>query len=128
MPGVKCEVNTCSHWLADGACSAGGIAIYNQNGDTSATSDETVCNTFIRRTPGNASEAMTNVNWQGALSQATTGRTPDPEVECSVDQCNYWTDGDRCSADAIEVTGSHAVESGQTNCETFRPGASGHAD
>lgn len=60
-------------------------------------------------------------------------------IKCSVDTCHYWSDGNRCEADAIMVAadapaeggrrleagaspgGATARSSSQTQCDTFRP-------
>lgn len=46
------------------------------------------------------------------------------DVLCSVNNCQYWSDGDRCSADQIYVTsqtGDTADTSKETDCKTFIP-------
>ncbi|MDR3565143.1 MAG: DUF1540 domain-containing protein [Negativicutes bacterium] len=44
-------------------------------------------------------------------------------VKCKVSNCNYWQQGERCNASAIEVDvdggASNARNSEQTNCHTF---------
>jgi len=44
-------------------------------------------------------------------------------VKCKVSNCNYWQQGERCNASAIEVDidsgSSSARTSDQTNCHTF---------
>jgi hypothetical protein len=47
-----------------------------------------------------------------------------PGVKCKVSNCNYWQQGERCDASAIEVAIdgglSNARNSDQTNCHTFK--------
>ena len=46
-----------------------------------------------------------------------------PNLKCTVDTCNYWGNGNRCTADSIEVNNqaSNAKTSDDTNCKTFKP-------
>ncbi|MBB5326271.1 hypothetical protein HNQ34_003405 [Anoxybacillus tepidamans] len=46
------------------------------------------------------------------------------DVLCEVKNCHYWSDGNRCSAEAIYVVnnaGTMAASSAETGCKTFRP-------
>ncbi len=46
------------------------------------------------------------------------------DVLCEVNNCSYWADGNKCSADAIYVTsnkGKTAAKSEETDCKTFEP-------
>ncbi|MEK3798266.1 DUF1540 domain-containing protein [Peribacillus sp. FSL H8-0477] len=45
-------------------------------------------------------------------------------VKCSVDSCHFWRNGNRCSADHINVvsyTEERARTSEEVACKTFRP-------
>lgn len=46
-------------------------------------------------------------------------------VKCSVQNCKFWSQGYKCTADAIEVNtdggGNSAKQSRETNCHTFAP-------
>lgn len=46
------------------------------------------------------------------------------DVMCRVENCKYWSQGQRCSADAIEVSvergGKQAGNVQETNCHTFK--------
>ncbi|MDT8900131.1 DUF1540 domain-containing protein [Anaeroselena agilis] len=48
-----------------------------------------------------------------------------PGVKCTVSNCKFWQQGERCNASAIEVNvdggSSNAHASDQTNCHTFAP-------
>ncbi|MGG3572649.1 DUF1540 domain-containing protein [Bacillus gobiensis] len=45
-------------------------------------------------------------------------------ILCEVNNCSYWGDGNKCTADAIYVvshTGDKAKTSEETDCKTFKP-------
>ena len=47
------------------------------------------------------------------------------DVLCEVNNCTYWAQGNRCSADQIYVvshTGKQADTNKVTDCKTFEPG------
>ncbi|AIE61125.1 DUF1540 domain-containing protein [Bacillus methanolicus] len=46
------------------------------------------------------------------------------DVLCEVNNCSYWAQGNRCSADQIYVVshaGTKADSSKETDCKTFEP-------
>jgi hypothetical protein len=46
------------------------------------------------------------------------------DVLCEVNNCSYWANGDKCSADQIYVvshTGKKAESQKETDCKTFDP-------
>lgn len=46
------------------------------------------------------------------------------EVQCEVNNCEYWGSGNQCKADAIYVVshaGNKASRSEETDCKTFKP-------
>ncbi|GLB58611.1 DUF1540 domain-containing protein [Cytobacillus sp. NCCP-133] len=46
------------------------------------------------------------------------------DVLCEVNNCSFWKNGNRCSADQIYVvshTGETADNSKETDCKTFEP-------
>lgn len=46
------------------------------------------------------------------------------DVLCSVNNCQYWSDGNQCSAEQIYVvsqTGDTADTCKETDCKTFAP-------
>ena len=46
------------------------------------------------------------------------------DVLCEVNNCQFWKNGNKCSADAIYVVshkGETASDSTETDCKTFRP-------
>jgi Domain of Unknown Function (DUF1540). len=47
---------------------------------------------------------------------------PNGGIKCVVDTCYYYTKGDHCTAEKIEVAPKNASSSNETDCETFIPG------
>jgi len=48
------------------------------------------------------------------------------DVLCEVNNCTYWAQGNKCSADQIYVvshTGETADTNRETDCKTFEPNA-----
>lgn len=127
-PLVKCEVNTCVHWLPEDICAAENIDIlHEEEGKMAKIAEQTECKTFQeRRGLANMVGGMDNVDWGGMLTEyAAEGRQANPTVTCIVDSCKYWVDGDLCEADTIEVSGQNASECQATNCETFENNGAG---
>lgn len=121
-PMVKCEVNTCTHWLPGELCGAANIDILFEEEHRMAEADaHTECKTFYKR-DGISSYlgSMDNVNWGGLASGPfRDGLQVTPEVVCIVESCKYWEKGNLCNADVIKVTGRSADECQDTNCATF---------
>jgi hypothetical protein len=46
---------------------------------------------------------------------------PNDGIACVVNTCHYYMQGDRCSADRIQVEPKNANQSEQTDCATFIP-------
>lgn len=117
---VKCVVNSCNHWIPGDLCSAENIDILNQQDLDAGVPGDTECKTFSKRGVRSMIASIDNVNWSGMAEEPfKEGRQITPSVTCTVDSCVYWDEGDRCGADAIEVTGRDASECEETNCETF---------
>ena len=121
-PNVKCEVNTCTHWLPAGYCGASNIDILNEEeGKKPQMPDHTECKTFSERTGiANMLGSLDNVNWSGlAFGMMLDGQQLTPTVTCVVDNCAYWESDNLCSANAIQVSGREVSECQATNCHTF---------
>ncbi|WP_066190690.1 MULTISPECIES: DUF1540 domain-containing protein [Gracilibacillus] len=46
------------------------------------------------------------------------------DVKCEVNNCMFWTEGNKCNADVIYVvshTGHSAASKKETDCTTFQP-------
>ncbi len=123
MPLVKCEVNSCTHWMPDNICAAGNIDIlYEEEGKMAREDAQTECKTFHGKRRGVTSYlgSMDNVDWPGMVAEPfAEGRQANPSVTCVVESCKYWAEGDQCEAETIEVTGEDADECQDTNCKTF---------
>lgn len=46
---------------------------------------------------------------------------PNAGIKCEVNTCHYYMNGDRCSAEMIEVQPRNAQDSQETDCATFAP-------
>lgn len=44
---------------------------------------------------------------------------PNQGIKCHVQTCYYYTNGDNCTAEKIEVAPKIASNSKETDCETF---------
>lgn len=122
-PEVKCEVNTCTHWLPGGYCSAANIDILNQiQGEMPESAHNTECKTFKeRRGITDMISSIDNVNWSGiAVGMFLDGQQVTPSVTCTVESCIYWDNGNLCSVDGIQVSGHEARTCQETNCHTFK--------
>jgi hypothetical protein len=121
-PQVKCTVDQCTHYMPGDQCMAAKISVYNDEmRGTSATSRDTLCRAFHhRKTMGDMIGALHNANIGGSVSAAfMEGTQITPAVECFVNNCKYWEQGNYCQAENIHVAGSNAAKSGDTDCETF---------
>ncbi len=122
-PVVKCEVDSCTHWLSGDKCGAGSIDIlHEEEGKMAQRREQTECKTFHSKKGGATSYlgSMDNVNWTGMVEEPLEeGTQATPGVTCVVDTCKYWHDGDLCKAEEIEVTGRGANECQDTNCKTY---------
>lgn len=121
-PRVKCVVDTCTHYVSGDYCAAANIDIlYEEEGRMAQQIEQTMCKTYARASSfANMLGSADNVNWGGAVQGIFTGTSITPTITCVVDSCEYWENGNLCIAEAIEVTGRHADECQDTNCQTFR--------
>lgn len=121
-PKVACQVEQCTHWMSGGQCMAEKVAIYNNAANVSSkTSADTQCKSFH---PGNGVGdyvgALHNANVGGSMKAALVdGVQIAPSVDCYVDNCKYWHQGNACNAQSIEVNGMRASKTNDTDCGTF---------
>lgn len=124
-PKVICHVNTCTHYLPGNLCGAKNIDIlHEEEGKMSNIEEQTECKTFHHRKGLGITDylgSLDNVNWGGIASSVVTAGARDlyPSVTCVVNSCKFWSPGNLCHADAVEVTGQNATECQDTNCHTF---------
>lgn len=122
-PTVKCTVDQCTHYMPGDQCMASKISIYNdETTGESSSSAETQCRAFHhRKTVGDMVGALHNVNVGGMVSSAfLNGTQVTPTVECFVNKCKFWDNGNVCHASGIEVAGPNAARTPDTDCETFQ--------
>ncbi len=48
-------------------------------------------------------------------------QNPINRVKCVVNTCEHYVEGDKCSAEYIEVQPQNALNSQETDCSTFMP-------
>ena len=122
-PIVKCTVDQCTHYMPGDQCMAAKISVYNDEMEgNSAKSADTQCKAFHhRKTVGDMIGALHNANVGGSVSAAfLEGTKITPAVECFVNECKFWDNGNYCGADQIHVTGTNASKTTDTDCETFK--------
>jgi hypothetical protein len=99
------------------------ISVYNnEEKGVSETSQDTQCQAFQDKDAmaGDLIDSFTNTNTSLTLSAETVvGTRVTPTVECFVDNCAYWNNGNACTASTIEVNGINADRKSDTDCETF---------
>ena len=121
-PEVKCQVNTCTHWISQ-RCGAANIDIlYEEEGRMAQNVEHTQCKTFEKRSSlANLIGSADNVNWGGLVSEVfASGQQLTPTTTCIVESCVYWEKDNRCVAESIEITGENATECQDTNCGTYQ--------
>ncbi|MDP4092080.1 MAG: DUF1540 domain-containing protein [Bacillota bacterium] len=47
--------------------------------------------------------------------------SPIGRVKCVVNTCQYYSNGDQCTAEKIEVQSRNAADTQETDCATFTP-------
>lgn len=115
-PAVRCEVNTCTHYVDGDYCSAEQIHVWHQQeGRMSKSISETQCKSYHKNEGLDALGAVHNMN----VDALERGSGFAPGVKCIVSTCTYWEDGDYCNASEIKVSGSNADECEDTDCHTF---------
>lgn len=123
-PIVKCNVDQCTHYMDGDQCMAAKVSIYNESvHGISDQAKETQCRSFHQReTMGDVVGAFHNSNMSGTLAATfIEGTQLTPEVECLVNNCKYWQSSNVCNADYIQVVGTQATQTADTDCKTFAP-------
>lgn len=118
---VTCVASPCVHWAPGDRCGAAAIDVRDETGTKTVKPEETECHTFaLREGLSSMVSAADNVNWGGmATEMFKAGQQLRPSITCSVDDCKYWSTGNRCHAEAIEVAGRDASQCPDTSCATF---------
>ncbi|MGN0335328.1 MAG: DUF1540 domain-containing protein [Lachnospiraceae bacterium] len=102
MTNLSCDVKTC-FYNESKCCCRHEIEV---EGKGALNSDMTCCGSF--REAKNTAR-----NSQSLKPEKAT------DIKCDVDNC-FYNDHHKCTADAINVSGCHACNCGQTECSTFR--------
>jgi hypothetical protein len=100
------------------------VAVFNdEEKATSASSADTQCKSFhANKGVGDMVGALHNANVAGAVRGVfTAGTQITPAVECYVNNCKYWEEGNYCDASGIEIAGENAAKTTDTDCNTFVP-------
>ena len=58
-------------------------------------------------------------SWREHAVKANKMNQPNPGIRCVVDTCYFYMNGDKCSADKIDVEPKNATSIEQTDCSTF---------
>jgi hypothetical protein len=115
-PSVKCEVNTCTHYVQGDYCAAAVIHVWHQQeGKMSKSITETQCKSYHKNEGMDALGAVHNMN----VDALDKGRGFAPGVKCIVSTCEYWDNGDYCTARDIKISGKNSDECEDTDCHTF---------
>ncbi len=120
QPKVRCEVNRCVYWTDGNLCNAREIEV---TGSQAREGRATDCATFALRGLRSMIMAAPNVDLQAAMDymRGEEETEPNPQVTCYVDTCRYWTVGDACRADNIQISGKQSGREERTHCATFEP-------
>ena len=113
---LSCSAVQCVHNL-NGLCAAYKIHV---TGATAYTSSQTGCETFAQKGIVNAITNLTNMNVPGEIRQLFNNSeiSMSPKIECDAVKCTY-NSNKICTANRVQVMGSHASTSEATQCETF---------
>lgn len=102
MPELKCTVENCVHNKST-SCDLGIIDV--GGGDKAIVKCETNCSSFV-------DYAMDN------YTNSTKGATLNTEISCNASNCQY-NEASSCQAGFVEVQGSNACQSEDTQCSSF---------
>lgn len=102
MPILSCSATTCVYNKEE-LCSKGDIMV---SGDRAQHPSETCCDSFVERN-------------EDSMSNSTGTGCGTIDVDCGACECTFNKE-DKCSASAIEIDGSDACESDETECGSFR--------
>ncbi len=83
--------------------------------------EQTMCKSFTHaRNVFSYLGSADNMNVAGTIAGLVNPEyLVSPSISCTVSSCEYWAEGARCVAEAIEVNGLHSDECQDTNCKTF---------
>mgnify|MGYP003292362994 CR=1 FL=1 len=102
MPELKCSVQTCVH-NKQNLCELDAIEVM---GSSAQRPGETSCGSFVERTGNEYSNSVKDVSITS-------------NIDCQARECKY-NESCKCHAGKIDVSGSDASQSEETECSTFR--------
>lgn len=102
MPELKCSVQTCVH-NKQNYCDLDAIEV---KGNTAQTAGETSCASFVEKKGNEYSNSMKEA-------------TPTSNIDCQARECLY-NNSCKCNAGKINVAGTDACQSEDTECATFK--------
>lgn len=102
MTNLGCNVCTCVHNENKLCC----LKEIEVSGKGALNSDMTCCGSFVKEAGGAAN----------ALHGEPQRKT---DIKCDVENCAY-NSHHFCTADSVDITGGQAVNTGQTECSTFK--------
>ncbi|MBQ7625045.1 MAG: DUF1540 domain-containing protein [Clostridia bacterium] len=103
MSSLRCSAGNCVN-NEHGLCA---LPIIRVDGDDAKRVCDTFCQSFSHRT-GSAQNSV----FSGNADERT-------EIKCTAEECAYNSDG-YCDSPIVEVSGSGASRSGETECRTFK--------
>ncbi|WP_127836653.1 DUF1540 domain-containing protein [Clostridium prolinivorans] len=114
---LSCNALNCVNNV-NGLCSANVIHVI---GAGAHNSRETMCNTFAPKGFINAVTNLPNMNVVGEIKQVFTTESIEmsPSIKCEAINCKY-NESRKCKSLNIQVIGSKAGSSEETQCETFK--------
>ncbi len=107
MPILRCSVSTCMHNKKDECC----LEKIDVSGKDAETAVSTACESFSQK-----SDTMTN-------SMGEEMPQPVVNIKCDATKCTH-NEKCICAADHIQVNGSKAQTTKETECSTFECGCS----
>ena len=102
MTILSCSATTCVY-NKDELCSKGDIRV---GGERAQHPSETCCESFIERN-------------ENSMSNSTGSASGTIDVDCDACDCTFNKEK-KCSANAIEIEGSDACDTEETECASFR--------
>ena len=103
MSYLRCNARNCSNNQND-LCIREGIQV---DGATADTKNDTCCSSFTQR-----GENYSNVVSRNSQAQ------PETDIQCDAVNCSYNKEC-RCFAPSVDISGSGASTSRETQCSTF---------
>jgi hypothetical protein len=113
---LSCSAESCVHNVG-GLCNANTIHV---GGSSAVNSSETQCRTYAEKGLVNAITKVGNMNIAGEIKQLFDSDEIEmyPAIKCDAINC-FYNKNRVCNADKVQISGVHASNSKETDCETF---------